>query len=100
MARFTEKPSPAIVKAEQKAREKLMSYFRREFGLQAEMARKTGIKASFLSRLANRAEHSIPLETAILMELATNGELKAEVMCPSRADMLKQFIAGRTKSEA
>jgi DNA-binding transcriptional regulator YdaS (Cro superfamily) len=91
---------PNIIRAEKKAQKMLYAYMRQRHGIQQELARETGIKASFLSRLANRDNQVIAMETAILIELASKGELKAELLCPARADVIKRFLAARQPESA
>lgn len=93
-------PTPQLIKAQQRARDILRGYFRSDHGVQAQLARDTGIQASFLSSMAHDDDRPVSLENAILMDVATKGALKAEVLCPARADKIKQFIASRTKAEA
>lgn len=92
--------SPALVKAEEAGQKALLSYFRSDFGLQAKVSRATGIVQVVLSRMANHADYPIAMEAAIKIEVATEGALKAETLCPSCADVLQKFVAARTKAVA
>jgi DNA-binding transcriptional regulator YdaS (Cro superfamily) len=87
----SEKPAD-LVQAEQAANAALRTYFRRDVGVQASVARATGIKPPVLSRMSNQPGYPISLEQAILIEVATNGELQAPALCPSRATLLAQFM--------
>lgn len=89
---------PAIIEAEKEAQAKLHAYMRRRHGIQRELARNTGIKAAFLSKLSNKPNQVIAMETAILIELATDGELKAEDLCPARASVIRRFLEARKET--
>ena len=97
MARFVRPvppKAPELIAAEQAAQEALRRYFRRELGMQAMVARETGIAPAALSRMAKHGE-VISLEHALRIELATGGELRAEALCPSRAGIVNQFLRMR-----
>lgn len=83
--------SEAEVMADAAACRKLFMYLREETGRQKRLGDATGIGTAGLSRIANGAP--ISAETAIVLHVATKGELKAWDLCPSRAELLHQFIA-------
>lgn len=83
--------SPELVAAEKVAQESLRAYFRRELGVQAMIARDTGIAPPMLSRMAKHGE-TISLENALRIEVATGGALRTEMLCPARANLIDQFL--------
>lgn len=89
-------PSPA----ERAGKMELYRHFREYHGCQAKLSRDTGIHIAVLSKMANQPEYIITLDAALLMEVATAGKLRAEVLCPSRADLLAAFLALRTPETA
>lgn len=91
---------PKITKAEKKAQQILRDYFWQHRSEQKRIAQETGIKQPFLSRLANKEGQTIALETAMLIEIATNGELRAEALCPARAEVIKKFLNSRATTSA
>lgn len=94
MPRYINPPqpkSPDLVAAEKAAQEALRKYFRRELGMQALIARQTGIAPPILSKLAKHGD-GMSLEHAMRIEVATGGELRTEMLCPARADLLGQFL--------
>lgn len=93
------KLNPAMAKAQKKARAALQNYFRSKSGLQIQVSRATGIAQAILSNMANRDDYPIAMEAAILIELATEGALKAEQLCPARADVIQRFLASREVSK-
>jgi DNA-binding transcriptional regulator YdaS (Cro superfamily) len=92
-------PSPqptkpqSLILAEQEAREELRAYFKAGKGRQLDIAAKTGLYPSQLSRMSRLANHPISLEAAILIEVATAGALSARKLCPSKANWIDQFLA-------
>jgi hypothetical protein len=82
---------------EQIGKTALYRYFREYHGCQAKMSRDTGIHVGVLSKMASYPEYVITLDAAMMIEVATNGELRADVLCPSRADTLAQFLVIRTR---
>jgi DNA-binding transcriptional regulator YdaS (Cro superfamily) len=97
MPRYITPPPPKsqeLQQAEQDAAKALAAYFRRDFGIQAQMARDTGLGAAVLSKMS-KMRGPISMEQAILMDLASNGELAAEMLCPSRAKVISQFLLTR-----
>lgn len=94
----TEEKAPELVAAEAQASAMLRQYLRSLVGRNAAIARATGIYAPSLSRMGT-GKHPITLDSAVLLEVASEGELRAELLCPSRADLIGKFLALRT-SEA
>lgn len=95
---YREKP-PALAKAEDEARKALSDYFRQEHGTQKTVSDITGIPQSMLSRMAGRKPSSIAFEAAVAIEVATKGALKVELLCPSRVELLKDFLLARLKEK-
>jgi DNA-binding transcriptional regulator YdaS (Cro superfamily) len=95
--RTDEVPSPEQLAAERAGREALHEYFQTRIGRQKATAETTGIEASILSRMA-RGHMPISLEYSIVLEVASKGALRAEVLCPSRADVLNRFMNGRREN--
>lgn len=88
---------PAIIEQEIEAQDILRQYVDDQHGNQKRLALDTGINATFISRLCNKPGQTIALETAILIELATGGKLRAESLCPARAEVIRRFLAARTE---
>jgi DNA-binding transcriptional regulator YdaS (Cro superfamily) len=86
---------PEQLAAERAGQEALFEFFQSRIGRQKAISAVSGIDASILSRMA-RGHATISLENSIALEVASNGALRAEVLCPSRADVLKRFISQRT----
>lgn len=95
---YREKPHE-LVEAEDAARKTLFEYFLKQHGRQKQMALATGIPQPLLSRMAKNPKASIALEAAIAIEVASGGELKAEKLCPARAELVEQFMAGRNSEK-
>lgn len=95
--RINEIIPPEQDKAEREGQAALHEYFQSRVGRQKAIAEATGIEASILSRMA-RGHARISLEYSIALEMASKGALRAEMLCPSRADVLKRFISQRTAS--
>lgn len=91
--------SPELIEAEEAAAYALSAYFSRGFGVQAKLSRDTGIEPSTLSKMG-KGTGPISLEQAILIDVATDGELRAEFLCPSRADLLARFVLHRAATVA
>lgn len=87
--------SPELVQAELAGKEALRKWFYSGVGRQAEVARRTGMFPGNLSKMARPDGYGIGLEAAVLIEVATEGDLRAEVLCPSRADVLAKLLALR-----
>lgn len=92
--------TPEQLAAEQAGKAALYNYCRGGIGRQKELAEETGILASILSRLALDPNKPINLEHAVLIDVATNGELPAEVLCPARADVLAKLIERHMRGAA
>lgn len=86
-----EDKTPELIAAEAAGNEALRRYCRERQGRATELARKSGLLISVLSKMANKGRH-INLEAAALIEVATDGELRAETLCPSRADTLQRLL--------
>lgn len=69
----------------------LHSYFRAGIGRQKETAAASGILASTLSSMAH-GRIPITLESAVLIDVATEGAVRAQSLCPTRAEALNQFL--------
>ena len=94
-----EEKSTDLIAAEAAGKEALRMYCRYRQGRATEISNKTGILLSVLSKMANKSNH-INLEAAVLIEAATEGELRADVLCPSRADVLAKLLALRSGEKA
>lgn len=92
--------SDEILQAEKAAAEALNAYFDSGYGVQAMMVRDTGIPAPVLTKMRKPGNYPISLEHAMLMEMASNGELTAELLCPARAELLARFLNTRAKKTA
>lgn len=86
--------SPELLQAEHEAAEALRNYFYRGLGVQAKMARDTGLNPAVLSKMG-KGKGPISIEQAMLIEAASNGELLAEKLCPSRAELIQQVFQAR-----
>jgi DNA-binding transcriptional regulator YdaS (Cro superfamily) len=73
---------------------------RNRAGRQAELARISGLLPGTLSNMANHPTHGINLEAAMILEVATSGELPAEALCPSGAKLLERFFLTRAAKVA
>lgn len=80
--------SPALVEAEERGRLALVAWCGKSRGRQAVLCRLTGIDKGAMSKM-HGGEYAISLEIALILEVATCGELRAEVLCPSRAHLLE-----------
>lgn len=100
MARNTDSNKPAeLLAAEHEGQEMLLEFFRGGFRRLRDLHERTGVAEATLSRMA-RNKHPISMEVAILIEVATEGELPAEKLCPSMAGVMAQFRANRRKVKA
>lgn len=84
--------TPEMAEREREGKLALRLYFRSEPGRQAELHSKTGILQSVLSKMANQETYTLNLDSAVLIEVATEGVLRAEVLCPTRAEVLGKFL--------
>lgn len=92
-------PKPdELVQAEQAAVEALAAYFNRDRGLQAQMSRDTGMTPTTLSKMG-KGENPISLEQAFLIEAASGGELRAEMLCPSRKELICSWVQARVADQ-
>lgn len=89
---------PALAEKEREGQELLHRYTRARSGVQAELIRKTGMFPAVMSRMSN-FKAPITLEAAIMLEVATDGELQAEKLCPGRAQLIASFRAPRAKQQ-
>lgn len=79
--------TPAMRKAEEAGRNALRRYCKAR-GAQAALCHQTGIDKGAMSRMIS-GRYQISLELAVILEVATEGALRAEVLCPSRAHLVK-----------
>lgn len=70
----------------------LKCYVDQKWGTQRRLADATGIDVATLSKMVNRPEYVITLDAAMRIELATEGELTTEVLCPSRAELFTDIL--------
>lgn len=68
----------------------LESWLESKTGRGAYLSRRTGMDVASISRMKNGFTR-ITLEAAILIELGTDRALKAEILCPSMAEVIKRF---------
>lgn len=88
--------SPEQIAAAMAGKEALRDYCAAERGRAAKLARRTAILPPVLSKMANTENtYTINLESAVMIELATDGALTVEVLCPMRADVFAQIVARR-----
>lgn len=80
-----------LLEAEQAGRVMLNTYTRAKQGNQAALARKTDLLAGTICKMCNGGTQ-ISMEAAILIEVATEGVLRADKLCPSRAELLDQLL--------
>lgn len=69
----------------------LHSYFRGGIGRQKDASAASGILASTLSSMAH-GRVPITLEAAVLLDVATESAVRAQDLCPARADVLDKFV--------
>lgn len=84
------------LRAEKEGQQALRTWLKAETGRQARICKSSGILPAVMSRMANKDTH-INLEAAILIEVASEGALPAEVLCPSRAEALKTMMRQRAR---
>lgn len=70
----------------------MRAYLDRTRGNYTRMARDTGISLAVISKMVNRPDYIITLDAALMMELATDGELTVDVLCPSRAELVSDVF--------
>ena len=87
--------TPGILQAEEAGRQALRLYCAGR-GKQARLCDITGIDKAAMSRMISGKDgYMIGLEVAIILEVATAGALRAEVLCPSRAHLLCDLMERR-----
>lgn len=84
--------TPEVESKEREGKLVLRAYLRAEPGRQMDMSQRTGILQSVLSKMANQESYALNLDSAVLIEVATEGAIRAEVLCPTRAEVLGQFL--------
>lgn len=90
--RATHTKTPELLAAEKAAADLLQAFNRAARGNAAMLARTTGIKPSDISKLAaQKSPRAFSMEQAILLDLATDGALKAEKLCPAQAAQIRAF---------
>lgn len=97
--RIEEVLSPEELAAARAGQAALHEFFQSRIGRQKDVAAASGIAASTLSSMA-RERAPITMEAAILIEVAAAGAVRAEVLCPSRANVIDKFLQLRAVSEA
>lgn len=86
--------TPAMLEADERGRLALVAYCGKRRGQQARLCMATGIDKGALSKMCGGG-YGIGLEVALILEVATAGALKAEVLCPSRANLLSAMLRQR-----
>lgn len=86
-----------LLEAEQAGRVMLNSYTRAKQGNQTVLARKTDLLPGTISKMCSGGTQ-ISMEAAILIEVATEGALRTEQLCPGRAELLDQLLKLRSAS--
>lgn len=86
--------SPAQLAAEERGRLALVTWCGRKRGRQAVLCRLTGIDKGAMSKMCH-GEYAIGFELAVILDIATCGELRAETLCPSRAHLLDGLLRQR-----
>lgn len=84
-----------LIQAEKDGQAKLYAYCRAKAGRQAELSRLTGMIPAVISRMAN-GHTPVSMEAAVALEVASNGALKADELCPSKAGLLFKYTSLRT----
>jgi DNA-binding transcriptional regulator YdaS (Cro superfamily) len=85
-----EKSAPSVV---------LHEFFQSRIGRQKAIADASGLFASTLSSMAH-GKHPISLEAALLIEIAADGAVRAETLCPARAEVIDKFLQLRCPAYA
>lgn len=88
------------LEAEQAGKAALRDYFAKTRGRQAEVSRKTRIFPPILCKMATKPDYTINLEYALLIEVATDGAIRADQLCPSRAGLLSDVVRLRSGANA
>lgn len=89
--------SPELQRAEEEAGAALRDFFARDLGVQAQLARDSGLAPAVLSRMG-KGRHPISVEQAMRIEIASQGALRVEQLCPARAEVLGRFLLHRAVS--
>jgi hypothetical protein len=84
-----------MLAAESAGKDLLLAYYKGGYRRLRDLHERTGMHEAFLSRMARDKRTPISMESAIKIELATDGELPAGLLCPSCADLVAQFVALR-----
>lgn len=89
-----------LIAAEEAGRQCLRDWLRAARGRHAALARTMNLAPPSLSRLAAVGGTYISMEYALRLELASrelapDNTLRAEELCPARAELITQFAAGR-----
>lgn len=90
--------TPEITAMEAAGKALLRDYCQAKRGRALQLAAASGLAAPHLSRMMNIESTAISLEAAMLIDTATSGELPAEALCPSRAQLLENFVTSRTRA--
>jgi DNA-binding transcriptional regulator YdaS (Cro superfamily) len=91
-------PKPeSLLRAEAEASTALREFFSTDFGIQAKLARDTGIAPATLCKISKN-QQAPSIEQAMLIEIASQGTLRVEQLCPARADVLSRFLLQRAAS--
>lgn len=80
--------------ADERGRLVLVTWCGKKRGRQALLCRKTGIDKGAMSKMC-KGEYAIGLEVALIIDVATRGDLPAETLCPSRAHLLAAMMRMR-----
>lgn len=93
--RTRQEKAPELEQAEREGQDLLHGYCRAQAKNQKALSDATGMLPATVSRMANYHAR-ITFEAAVLIDVATAGQLPAERLCPSRAHLLEQFLQQRT----
>lgn len=80
-----------LLEAEKAGQELLNNFCRAKYGNQTLLARSSGLLVATISRMAGGST-PINFEAAVMIDVATNGKLSAEKLCPGCADLVAQFL--------
>jgi hypothetical protein len=81
---------PEQTQADIDGREALIAWLGAKTGRGAYLADRTGFDVATISRMKSGFTR-ITLEAAVLIELGTERALKAEILCPALAGVIKKF---------
>lgn len=96
MPSSTKKTVPPLTLAEIIGRDLLAVWLAAKHGRGIYLSERTGIDVASISRMKSGLMR-ITLEAAIRIEIGTSRTLRAEILCPSMAYMIKRF---RNKKDA